>query len=258
MFLFQLTLTSHVSNEDFQKAFNSDMSENPKIWNGSGYGLKNGLEFYLFDSSVRRIALTKENPATFHMSLSTMDNYFDMIGTSEKIPAGYHTIWKVQAMEIVPSDALHEVPMSKRKCKFADEISGLEIFKVYSKKACQLECQIKQAAKICGCYPWFTPVKPQVGRHQLCDVYGNFCFRSLIENNNASDCPCLPTCHHIEFTHVAERSPIDMQACYSNSPDDYLGVKMSEIVDLLMKKGYSSFEYNYVEAVSAQLSSACR
>ena len=124
----------------------------------------------------------------FHMGLSTKNNYFDMMTTSELIKPGFHTTWKVQAMEIVPSEDLYDVPIEKRNCRFPEEASELTIFKIYSKKACQFECHLKKAIKTCRCVPWFVPPEPSENRHVICDVYGNMCFKEMMEKYGSLIC----------------------------------------------------------------------
>ena len=39
-----------------------------------------------------------------------------------------------------------------------------------------------------------------------------------------------------------------IKACYSNSPDDYFGIKISSIRRMIIQHGYGPFEYNYIKA----------
>ena len=178
--------------DSFDKAFASDYSETARIWNGTGSGEDHSLTFYLLDSSVRK--MKRSHPSFYHMGISTKTNYFDMMYTNELIRPGFHTIWKVQAMENVPSKNLHNIPIEKRNCKFHDEASDLDIFKVYSKKACEFECGLKEAFKMCGCFPWYIPPPASKNRHTLCDVFGNYCFKKSMKRVRSSgNCSCLPT-----------------------------------------------------------------
>ena len=178
--------------DSFDRAFSSDYSVTTSTWNGTGSGEDHSLTFYLLDSSVRK--MKRSHPSFYHMGISTQTNYFDMVYTNELIKPGFHTIWKVQAMENVPSKNLHNIPIEKRNCKFHDEASDLDIFKVYSKKACEFECGLKEAFKMCGCFPWYIPPPASKNRHTLCDVFGNYCFKKSMKRVRSSgNCACLPT-----------------------------------------------------------------
>ena len=236
--------------ESFKNAFESDLPEDEIIWNGTGLGKEHSLNFYLFDNRARRFMGPKTT--SFKMGLSTLSNYFDMKTTSEDIMPGYHTIWKVQAMEIYASDDLHDVPVDKRNCKFPDEVSEMEIFDVYSKKACEFECALKGALDICRCYPWYIPAKPSMKKHTVCNTYGNYCFRETMTRINLSkNCTCLPTCHHIEFTHVEQLRPIDVdKACY-NGLDSNPMIETYSIIRqigyMMMDNGYNSVAHDFFE-----------
>ena len=232
--------------DSFVNAFGSDVSETSNIWRSVGSGKDHSLTFYLLDSSVRK--MSESVPTSFRMGLSMDTNYYDMMTTSEIIKPGYHTTWKVQAMEIVPSNNLKDIPIEKRNCSFPDETSGLISFKVYSKKACELECKVKEAFKMCGCHPWYIPPPASPNRHLLCDLYGNYCFKKALKRAGSSrGCSCLPTCHHIEFTHTERETLIDPNVCHDQSIDS-LGARFRAIAESIMDNGYKSLAYNFINA----------
>ena len=238
--------------QSFENAFKSDAAKNSSIWNGRGSGEDYSLTFYLLDNNAIR-RMTKSSPIPFRISLSTMADYLDFTTTNQIVNPGYHTILKVQAMEIAPSNDLHELPVVKRNCRFPDEASELNIFKVYSNKACLLECHIKKASDVCRCHPWFIPPKPGQDRHELCDHFGNHCFKLVMKqtrlSNNCSEM-CLPTCHHIEFTHISERKPLDSnEACDGlRWQSSIMAIRMTYLISLIKNNGYNSLVYNYLKA----------
>ena len=203
--------------------------------------------------------MSKSRPKSFRMSLSTKADYFDFSSTNQIIKPGYHTIWKIQAMEIAPSNDLHELPVEKRNCMFPEEASELKIFKMYSKKACLFECHIKKASEVCKCYPWYIPTLPSKDRHELCDHFGNHCFKSMMKqtrlSNNCSEV-CLPTCHHIEFSLISsEKTPLDRnEACegmkwqWGRLESSTMSKRVRYFIDLIKKNGYNSLAYNYLKA----------
>ena len=134
-------------------------------------GVKSGkaLDFYLMGTYHRRKVEQQEvnlmsdyenfdtDISKFLVGVSNKNQYIDMNAISENFRAGYHVTWKIQAMEIVPSDDLRDVPIVKRKCKFQDEVEGLQIFSIYSQAACEFEFKVKKARDICNCVPWYIP-----------------------------------------------------------------------------------------------------
>ena len=77
---------------------------------------------------------------------------------SFSIPLGYSTIVYItpKVREIDSSAAgLQE---AERGCRLSQEASDLNIFKIYTKEGCLLECKIEQAYRKCGCFPWNYPI----------------------------------------------------------------------------------------------------
>ena len=231
--------------EVFEDTFKTDFVGKRDIVNGTGSGSDYALNFYLMDGNI----LHKKNkaPTSFLMGLSTKNDYFDMKSTDQIIKPGVHTIWKVQAMEIVPSSDLHDLLVEERNCMFEDENQDLELFDKYSQTACEFECRIKQAEEACRCLPWYVPATPRSSRHAICDIYGNYCFKSIMKSIMNQEkpwkkCQCLPTCHNIEFTYTKE---------YEQRDPESLCIKFThtaeyDIADNLLKKGYTnSLVYKY-------------
>ena len=233
--------------ESFKQAFESDLPIVEKeIKNGAGAGKEYALNFFLMGNNFQR--KLDKGSSRFFMGISDQYDYFDMRSIIQEIKPGFHTIWKVQAMEIVPSDDLYTVLVDKRECKFSDETDGFELFSKYSQTACQFECGIKKAEKICGCYPWYVPAPNQTSRHTICDVYGNFCFKEITKQVY-QDClkSCYLSCHQIEFTYTEQEIVRDPEkVCHEHFA---LGTGHSlenEIIKKITQKGlYNSLVYKY-------------
>ena len=135
------------------------------------------------------------------------------------MPAGYKVTFSIQAMEIVPSEDLRDISIKSRKCKFYDEIEGLEIFKTYSKPACEFEFRVKKAKDYCQCVPWYIPSQSKL-RYTICDFYGNYCFNKIMNNYQNSINECLPSCHQIKFTSSEIREKIDSAKVCNKSPNE--------------------------------------
>ena len=153
--------------DSFVDAFREDLMSNEKLH----MGIKSGkaLDFYPLGTYHRQKTEAQTNIlmssyenydidiSEFLVGVSNKHQYIDMKAISETIRAGYHVTWKIQAMEIVPSNDLRDVPIANRKCKFEDEIDGMQIFKIYSQAACEFEFKVKKARDICNCVPWYIP-----------------------------------------------------------------------------------------------------
>ena len=152
-------------------------------------------------------------------------------------------------MEIVPSEDLHDVPVAKRKCKFDDETEDLEIFSKYSQSTCEMECKIKQTASVCKCYPWFIPRPMKSSNPTICGIYGNYCFKSVMNSNDVEkNCKCLPTCHQVEFTYNEQLDRLDHKAlCYERQDSIETSIEGVEtlIAKNLMENGHNSLAYKY-------------
>ena len=98
--------------------------------------------------------MPKERLVSLHNPLEPSN----MRSNSFSIPLGYSTVVYItpKVREIDSSAA--SLSESERGCRLSKDASGLDIFKIYSKEGCLLECQIKQAYKKCGCFPWNYPI----------------------------------------------------------------------------------------------------
>ena len=105
--------------------------------------------------------------------------------------------------------------MEVRQCLFPDEASEvLTLFKTYSKSACLLECNIKQAYDACNCVPWnylsFPIERTKHGTTELCDMEGNTCFEKAMDAlDSALACSCWPSCIETTYSHSLMSSKID-------------------------------------------------
>ncbi len=52
--------------------------------------------------------------------------------------------------ELYSDDSLRQIPIEKRKCRFADETEGVvQLFSYYTQPACEFECYLRKAADVC-------------------------------------------------------------------------------------------------------------
>ena len=233
-------LAASYFTDSFNDAFKNDLIKSATIHNGTGAGEKNSLNFYLLGKNYIKDEGIKTK---FFWGLSNKEGYFDMKSLRKSVKVGDHTTLKVQAMEVVPSNDLHDVPIEKRKCRFEDEVEDLIIFKSYSQAACEFEGQLLEAEKVCRCTPWNYPAKPQKGRHTLCDLYGNYCFKAIMEKTYSQKTKhrCLPLCHQIRFTYTENIDKRDEEEICNDK--DSVEFKISR--QLREKEGYNHLIYKY-------------
>ena len=197
--------------EAFKDDFNQEQEQNIKRSTGSGRS--NSLDFYIF-KKLDHVTLKQSYPKEMWMGLSTHDGYMDMKSVSQPIKYGHHTTWKVQAMEIFPSEDLKEIPVEKRNCRFEHEVEDLILFNRYSQEACEFEKSILKAEEFCKCVPWYIPSKTLSGIHVICDQYSMECFKlkmNDIYSESEGTQRCLPSCHQLQFTYsevIEKRDPI--------------------------------------------------
>ena len=88
----------------------------------------------------------------------------------------------------------------KRQCLYPDE-NHLNHFPAYSEPNCFLECAWNHARENCGCVPWF--LKEYYPHAMICELYGNRCFRSIVDARYGKRSPChqlcLSDCETVEY-----------------------------------------------------------
>ena len=248
----QKLLTQSYFKDAFHEVFKSDLNPNSTIFKGTGSGTSQALDFFVL---MKDTPQKERDSNTIWMGLSTHNGYFDMKSVSQPIKPGYHTTWKVQAMEIWPSKDLHDIPIDKRHCRFEDEAENLVLFDSYSQEACEFEKRILKAEEDCRCVPWYIPSRIKSGKHTICDVYGNFCFSEKMKGDHSEthdEDICLPSCHQLQFTYsevIEKRDPEDICNTEVLKEDDYPGFKNKafepDLAYKLYKHEFSELMYKY-------------
>ena len=96
----------------------------------------------------------KERKVSLHNPLEPAN----MRSNSFSIPLGYSTVVYITPKVREIDESAASLSEAERGCRLSKDASGLDIFKIYSREGCLLECQIKQAYKKCGCFPWNYPI----------------------------------------------------------------------------------------------------
>lgn len=99
------------------------------------------------------------------------------------------------------TDDFRAMSVKRRRCYYSHEVK-LGYYPEYSEANCILECAWKEAAKICGCVPWF--LKDHFLEKKMCEVFGNMCFRDVIDRRYETKekpcyADCLEDCEKVEF-----------------------------------------------------------
>ena len=230
--------------KSFESAFGPDMSEKNFIVHGDGSGEQNAFEFSIFDKSGLFDRKSKQDKRfSYYVSLSSKDNYFDANSNGQEIVPGFLLKWRVNAMEIKSGEGIQDKPIEKRKCRFAEEAENLRLFRSYSQTACTFECRVRNAFEYCQCYPWNMPAEPNNTRHVLCDVFGNYCFKHIMNKKDTWHAceDCLPTCDQIEFS-IAKEAFIrdDDEICQDHKAIEYI------LASNIVSKEYNSLLYKYL------------
>ena len=130
---------------------------------------------------------------------------------------------------ILPSFNQNGYGQSIVKCRFQDEIDGLEIFQSYSQAACEFEYKIRKSIEFCRCAPWYIPINSN-NRYAICDIDGIFCFNTVmrLHKSNAT-IHCFPTCHQVRFTSNQYIEKLDAETICDDfsSIESYIALKTS-------------------------------
>ena len=96
----------------------------------------------------------KERKVSLHNPLEPAN----MRSNSFSIPLGYSTVVYITPKVREIDESAASLSESERGCRLSTDASGLDIFKIYSREGCLLDCKIKQAYTKCGCFPWNYPI----------------------------------------------------------------------------------------------------
>ena len=129
--------------------------------------------------------------------------------------AGYEYSIDIEPQVVQTTDSFKKMSFSQRKCKLQSETEDNSIFKFYTMKNCQYECNIKMAEQICHCIPWDFIHNLQEA--QECDLFGRTCFYNAMEkitkSNDQNHCQkCIKECDYATYQAEVTRQikiPVD-------------------------------------------------
>jgi hypothetical protein len=215
------------------------------IENVKGAGDKFSLRFMIDRSrNFRRIS----DKNLFKVIISAHGSYFDALSLAKEIKPGYETTFNIEPIEVIGTNALHDIKQEARKCKFDDEIEDDSMFKSYSQSSCEYECKIKYAREKCLCTPWNFPTLPFQATPIICDLYGNSCFHSeMNEAHVIQKCAkmCPPDCANVRFSINEQEIVLDHNLYCEDSGQDGMRLVDSLIYAPERFNDYFPLVYNY-------------
>ena len=98
-------------------------------------------------------------PKEVKVSLHNPKEPADIRSKSFNIPLGFSTtVYITPKARIIDKDG-KLLTEPQRSCRLDEDTDLLDIFMVYTKSACMMECKMKYAERRCGCVPWNYPHK---------------------------------------------------------------------------------------------------
>ena len=134
-------------------------------------------------------------------------------------PKSLRTFFTTVRVEVQDADEnIRNIDVGKRRCRFEDEVYGLEIFSAYSEQNCIFECRLRLSRAKCGCVPWNFPFGHS---DQVCDPLGSVCFHrhfvwlstnvNDVEGIGSPPCGCYPGCRSFRYVPVEQRQDASSQ-----------------------------------------------
>ena len=82
----------------------------------------------------------------------------NMISNSFDVPLGHSTVVYIRPNAQKVDESVENLSEAQRGCRLNTQTNSLNVFDIYTKEACQLECDIQFAFEKCGCFPWNYPI----------------------------------------------------------------------------------------------------
>ena len=160
-----------------------------------------------------------QKPKTILVVLHDPSEPANIRSRSLEVPLGYSSKVYITPEATVTDVSAHAMPEKDRNCRLRGETGGLEIFKTYSREACTLECQLKQAVESCGCQPWDFPIIAD-NQFYVCDVFGNICIERSLKNSSLGlGCHCPMDCDSVSYSYSIVSTPISEKEQCSTKGD---------------------------------------
>ena len=148
----------------------------------------------------------------FTIGVTGKNTFFEQKISVHKLRPGYHTTVFVVPKLLETTSEFNSLKLQHRRCKLAHESDGLEFFKKYTRKGCELECAAKKAAKVCKCLPWQYP--NNFTTFPMCDMFGGYCFDKIISNEvfyKKCKSQCLENCDETSLSIWQKTVPFEIE-----------------------------------------------
>ena len=96
-------------------------------------------------------------PTTITVTLHNPKEPADIRSKSFNIPLGHLTTVYITPKAREIEDSAKSLQEYQRNCRLDEVTDSLDIFKIYTKEACMMECKMKYSMNKCGCVPWNYP-----------------------------------------------------------------------------------------------------
>lgn len=116
---------------------------------------------------------------------------------------GQETQIGVTAIDTYSADALKDMRLSNRMCRFADEFP-LDYSKEYSRSSCVIQCEHQYILEQCGCVPFYSPaaVDPEnkvCSQEKMVDCVRNAMDLVQIQNSGTLTNPGIGFAKYLPF-----------------------------------------------------------
>ena len=207
----------------YMDSFNNIMlygATNTEVLRNRGSGIQHQYSFLVdanrYKDLRRGLTFEEEVETDVKLTVHAPNLIADTKGTGVQIYSGYKTTIRINVMQFFSTIDVKKIEISKRGCRFDDEIEDLNIFSNYSRINCLFECSMEWAETVCGCRPWDFPRKkdriPSKNDIPICDYFGSSCFHTRIQTDQGQkECvdKCTSDCNEIKYTISIEQNPLD-------------------------------------------------
>ncbi|XP_055320679.1 pickpocket protein 28 [Sitodiplosis mosellana] len=222
-----------------------EMKELPRPGIGSGNEL--GLSLSL-NADIDDYYCTATRSYGFKILLSSPNDLTKVSDYGFAIPTNYETRIAVKPKQFTASPAIRNIAQNIRQCVFESE-SNLTLYKYYSDRSCEGECESKLLYKHCGCIMYYQPVhQPNIS---ICGTADMKCMEKVDSNIRRQSAGykcthCLPGCfalnydstystarifHQTPFLRAKKIDPADIAIVYIYYPQTMFRTqKMDELV----------------------------
>ena len=137
----------------------------------------------------------------FYLSIHEREKMPDLIGNPIRLEPGNEYIIKIKASQTLSDSSVISMPLAKRKCLFAHESEGLNLFRNYSRPNCLMECLSKVIIDRCQCLPWDYMRHRDLPNIRPCISIQSGCVNTILEASSDYGCNCPFECNMVKYSY---------------------------------------------------------